>query len=155
MYKKFGKTKDWKRVLGPFIVVICFFSVPISVFLIYIAVESKEVGSFVAAITMSFFVWAFPLQHLRNLYVFPLLEIDDNFVVVNQILQKRAVYTLKQITKVRPLFKSVLFIHNGFPVLLNMNSLTESDRLNVINILKAANKSLNQIGAKDGDFPQF
>lgn len=140
MYQEFGKIRDWKRIIVPLIVIVIFFSAPFSVFLIYIAVDSNKLGVIVAAIVMVSFIWIFPLQHLRNLYNFPTLEIDDNFLVVNQIFQKRAVYTLKKITLVKPFMKSALLIHNGFPVLLNMNSLEKDDRKKVVRILTSATK---------------
>ncbi len=140
MYKEFGKTKNWKRILFPSIFLIGFFSIPTSAFFLYTAMKGISLQSFFFLLFFVICGFFFPLKHLRNLYIFPPIQLDDNFIVVNQPFQNRCVYTLKQISNVKVFLKSVIFLHNSFPVLLNLNSLDESERIYIVERLKLANK---------------
>ncbi len=69
-----------------------------------------------------------PIKHIFNLYTFPLIQLDGNFMVITQPFQIRYVYNLNKISLVKPFLKSVFFLHNGFPVLINLHALPESER---------------------------
>ncbi len=135
--------KDWKRVIFPSIVLLGCFSVPISAFVMYVAIEKMQFDYFAISILITFFSFFFPAIHIRNLYSFPPIEIDENFLVVNQPLQNRKVYTLKNITWMRRFLKAIIIMHNGFPALINVGSTNKQDASRIIELVKAANKQRN------------
>ena len=143
MYKEFGKAKDWKRVIFPAILDFGCFSAPISVFVMHIAIERMQFDHLAISVLISFFVFLFSAIHIRNLYNFPPIEIDENFLVVNQPLQNRKVYTLKNITWMRKFLRAIIIIHNGYPALVNVGSRNKQDALKIIELIKAANKQRN------------
>ena len=143
MYQEFGKAKDWKRIILPAVVILGCFSVPVSTFIIYVSIQKMEFEHFAISIVVSFFSFLFPVMHLKNLYCFPPIEIDQNFMVVNQPFQNRKAYTLKNITWIHKFLKGVIFIHNGFPTLVNVGSSNKEDVLQIIELIKAANKQRN------------
>jgi hypothetical protein len=87
------------------------------------------------------FVFYYPVKHVYELYIFSLIEIDNNFLVLTQPFQRRSVYTLNQITSVKPFFKSVFFLHNRFPVLINIQTLTERERKQLLKIITTSSKT--------------
>ncbi len=147
MYQEFGKAKNWKRVVLPAIILFSFFSMPISAFLMYIAIEKMQISYLAISLLMSLFVFIFPAIHIRNLYSFPPAEMDENFLVINQPLQNRKAYTLKNITWVRKFLKSIIFMHNGFPVLFNVGSLNNQEVSKIVELIKSANKPIHATSA--------
>ncbi len=140
MYKELGKAKNWKRTVVPSIILFGMVSLPVSAFLIYVAVESMELKTFIASILMSAIVFFIPTVHIKNIYVFPPVEIDNNFLVVNQPFQKRAVYTIKSITWIKVIFRGVIMVHNGIPAFVNLNSISKEEMVSLIDLIKAANR---------------
>lgn len=134
MYREFGKTKSWRRILLPSIATVGLY-LPFSAFIIYIALQKMELNVLLIAFGLVAFSIIFPLRHLRDLYIFPLVAIDQHFIVANQPLQPRRVYTLSKVTHVQPFLKSVFFLHNSFPALLTMNTLTKDERAYILGIL--------------------
>jgi len=126
----------------PSIILLGVFSIPISAFVIWIAYDSPKIEYlFITPVTV-LVLFAFPIRHLRNLYNFPSIELDNNFMVVNQPFQNRSVYTLSNVGYVKPFLKSVLFLHNGFPAIINMNNIVENDRVYIVMLLKSANNKI-------------
>jgi hypothetical protein len=139
MYKELGKAKNCKRIIVPSIILFGFFSLPVSAFFIYVAIESMEFKTIVIASIIIFSVFLFSLIHVKNIYTFPPIEIDRYFLVVNQPFQKRTVYTIKNITWAKPFLKALIMVHNGVPALINLNSLSKEEIEELINLI-AANK---------------
>ncbi len=138
MYKTFGKTKSWKRILLPSILLIGLFSLPMTALFISTLLVRMNFEHFLVTTLLVIFVFYFPVKHLCNLYAFPFIEIDDNFMVLTQSFQSRNVYTLNQITSVKPIMKSIFFMHNGFPVLINIHALTERERKHFLEIIEVS-----------------
>lgn len=136
MYKEFGKPKDWKRVISTAVFLIGCFSLPVSVLFIYLAVQIDELNFYAYTFICCSFVIYFPATHLINLYSFPSVIIDDNFLVVTTSFQKRRVYTLNKITNVHKFFSAIFFLHNNLPVLIKIESSNiKEDTAELINLL--------------------
>ncbi len=136
MYRIFGKTKDRKRIIIPSIILIGFFSTPVSAFLIWVAVSSNDPISYLIALVVTLFVFLFSAAHIKNIYEFPPVQIDENFLIVSRPLQKRVAFTLDKITTVKRFINSVIIIHNGIPALLNFNSLCNEEVSEIVDLIQ-------------------
>ncbi|MEE9344946.1 MAG: hypothetical protein V3U88_05005 [Methylococcales bacterium] len=141
MYQSFGKTKSWQRILLPSIILIGLFSLPATVWLISHLLTNINIENLLVTMLFIFAAVYFPIKHVSDLYTFPFIEIDDNFMVLTQSFQSRSVYTLNQITSVKAFMKSVFFVHNGFPVLINVHTLTDRERKHLLDVIEASGSS--------------
>lgn len=137
MYQAFGKAKSWKRVLVPSILLIGLFSIPTTAFLIYIAIGKHDFQFVLTTLLFCFAAFFFPIKHLYQIYTFPLIEIDNNFMVYNHPFQQRVVYNLNKISSVKHFSTLVFFFHNGFPTLVSTRGLSESDQKSLLETLTA------------------
>jgi len=137
MYRSFGKVRDWKRIVWPSITVVLLLSFPYTAFSIFLMVDTKDAQIILPLLVVNVMVPAVAYRYLRNLYVFPPIEIDQNFMVVNQPYLKRSVYRLDVITWTKRIFKSVILIHNGFPAIVHLDSLSEEERIEIMSILNS------------------
>lgn len=119
----------------PSTVLIGLFSIPTSAFLIYISLEKHDVQYLLTTLLISMFVFYFPIKHVAQLYTFPLIEIDNNFLVYNHFLQQRVVYNLDKISSVKHFSNAVFFVHNGFPTLISTRGLSKTDHKAFLEIL--------------------
>lgn len=138
MYKAFGTTKNWRRIVWPFITLAVLLCLPYTAFSIYMMVYSGDIQVVLPLFVANIMVFAIPYRHLRNLYMFPPIEMDHNFMVVNQSFQKRCVYRLDAITWMKTIFKSVILVHNGFPAIVHLSFLTDKERSEIMSILNGS-----------------
>ncbi|HFD13376.1 MAG TPA: hypothetical protein ENJ32_13050 [Crenotrichaceae bacterium] len=138
MHESFGKTQSWRRILLPAIVLIGLFSLPATAWFLFLLLERFSTENLVIIVIMISFVVYFPVRHICDLYTFPMVEIDHGVMVVTEPFQGRQVYALKKITKVKAFLKSVFFLHNGFPVVINLHGLQEEERKDIVTIMVAA-----------------
>lgn len=123
----FGFTKSWKRIVWP-VISIGLTVLPFTVFLIYMSFDNPNIQRALFTVLMLFTLWFIALRHLHTVYSFPLIQIDQNFLVVCEPLSKRGVYNLNRISNPKRFLKSIYFAHNGWPVIINLHSLSEAEK---------------------------
>lgn len=138
MYREFGVVRSWKRILIPAVVLLGGFSLPVSVLVILVVLKSSTFTTWIAALLMIAAALGFPLRHLWNLYTLPQVELDDHFLVANEVFRNRRVLTMSRISRIRVCRGAVFLIHNGFPLLPNLQSLNDEDRAEVLRVLSSA-----------------
>ena len=94
MYRKFGKEHSLKRAVLPFAILFCMIAVPISIFFVFWVIESTKPVEFITGVILAATPLAVTFIHVKNIYVFPPVEIDNYFLVINQPFQKRSVFTI-------------------------------------------------------------
>ena len=134
--QEFGKHNDWKRVFWSALAIFIFFVFPISGFFIYVVFQEKDFQFIASLATIVLIAWYVSLRYLHTLYTFPNIQIDSNFLVVNDPLSKRKIYNLNKISNFKYFLNTIYFKHNSWSVFINLNSLTKAEREELCKILK-------------------
>ncbi len=133
--QEFGSTKNWKIIIWPAVLLIGVVAIPFSVFLVYVAIGSGGIQHALTTTLILLVLWFVVLRQLHTVYLFPLIQIDENFLVVCELLSKRKVYNLTNISNSKRFLKSVYFAHNGWPVMINLHRLSQREREGVWSLL--------------------
>jgi len=140
VYLEFGKAKNWKRLIVPSVLLYGLFAIPVSWVFAYVAIDTMLLKNFVIALVVIIFVFVIPSIHIKNLYLFPPVEMDENFLIVNQPLQKRVAYTLRKVTWERAFLRGVFLLHNGVPTFINFHSLSREEVSKILSLIRANKK---------------
>ena len=136
--QEFGKARDWKRVIGPAILIFLLFVLPVTAFFIYASFDQHELKFAFWSSILIFLVWYIYLKHLHTAYSFPYIQIDPNFFVVCEYFSRRRVYNLEKVSSAKRFLKLIYFKHNNWSVVISLASLTEDEREKLYELLKSS-----------------
>lgn len=134
--QNFGSTNDWKRLIWPVLILVGLCATPFTLFLIHVAIDSKDLQYTLTTSVMLLVLWLCVLRHLHTVYLFPFIQVDENYLVVCQLFSRRKVYNLKSMANSKRFLKSIYFAHNGWPVFINLHTLSQQEREKLWSLLE-------------------
>ncbi len=136
MAQEFGKRKNWIRLIKPLFLYVIVLVIPFSIFMVFVAIGSETLRAFVFTLAGITVVAFLTIRHLHSVYAFPLIMIDDSFVAVMEPMFNRKVYERQRITHVYLFRHVLLFMHNGWPVMVSLWELSLNERELLQELLK-------------------
>lgn len=136
MVQDFGKRKRWIRLVKPILLYMIALVIPFSVFMVFVAIGSGTLRAFALTLVGIAVVVFWVVRHLHSVYTFPLIMIDDAFVAVMEPMFNRKVYERQKVTRVCLFRHILLFLHNGWPVMVSLWELSLNERELLLKLLK-------------------
>ena len=133
--QQFGSTKDWRRLIWPTLLLVGLCAIPFTLFVTHVAFDLGDLQYTLTTAVILLVLWFVVLKHLHTVYSFPLIEIDQNYLVVCDLFLKRKVYNLNKISNPKKFMKSAYFSYNGWPALINLHTLSSIEREKVCLVL--------------------
>jgi len=134
--QEFSSTQNWKRLIWPTLILVGLCAVPFTLFLIHVAIDAGDLQYTLTTAVMLLVLWFVVLRHLHTVYSFPFIQVDENFLVLCDLFSKRKVYNVEKISNAKKFLKSIYFAHNGWPVFINLHTLSNLEREKVWSLLE-------------------
>jgi hypothetical protein len=122
---EFGKRKDIKRPLVTGLILVGIGWLPVSCFLVFVSIDSGSFETSAFSLVLIVVLGGVILRHLHELYEYPLVEINDKYMIVTAPFSKRGTYELSRIHRVWVFGPSVFFTYMGWPTFLTIRGLRE------------------------------
>jgi len=135
MYQYFESGKIKTSSVFQYSMAILMWAVITAVF-VFIAIETNEVSVYLFSMSCSIFVGLSLIKRVQELLLFPLIEISDNYIIVNMRIGKRRVYSKNYINGGRFIKHILFFRHNNWPELIALPRIDEKSKLEILELLK-------------------
>ena len=136
MAQEFGKRKYWIRLIKPLLLYVVVLAAPFSIFMVFVAVGSGTLRALLLTLLGISIVAFLAIRHLHNVYTFPLITIDGSLIAVMEPMFNRKVFERDRVTRVILLRHVLLFLHNGWPMMISLWELSSDEREQVVDILR-------------------
>lgn len=143
MAQEFGKRKRWVRLIKPLLLYVVVLAIPFSVFMVFVALGSGTLRALLFTSIGIAVVAFWSVRHLHSVYTYPLIMIDDSLMAVMEPMFNRKVYELERITRSHLFWHILLFIHNGWPVVVSLWELSLSERALLNKVLKEGHQGFS------------
>jgi len=128
MAQEFGIRKRWVRLIKPLLLYVVVLAIPFSVFMVFVALGSGTLRAWLFTLIGIAIVAFWSIRHLHSVYSYPLIMMDDVLMAVMEPMFNRKVYELARISHLHLFRHILLFLHNGWPVMVSLWELSLSER---------------------------
>ena len=143
MAQEFGKRKHWVRLIKPLFLYVAVLAIPFSVFMVFVALGSGTLRALLFTLVSVAVVAFWSVRHLHSVYTYPLIMVDGSLMAVMEPMTNRKVYELERITHLHLFWHILLFMHNGWPVVVSLWELSLNERELLNKVLKEGRQNFN------------
>lgn len=140
MAQEFGKRKYWMRLIKPMLLYVVLLAAPFSIFMVFVAVGSGTLRALLLTLLGIGLVTFLAIRHLHSVYTFPLIKVDGSLIAVMEPMFTRKVFERARVTRVILFRHVLLFLHNGWPMMVSLWELSSDEREQVVDILRQEHK---------------